>query len=269
MITFPNAKINLGLHVTKKRADGYHEIESCLIPIPLYDVLEMGLAKEGGFTCTGIPIPGRGKDNLILKAHQLLKNDFPSLPELKIHLHKNIPIGAGLGGGSADAAFALTLMNRLLGLNLGLSLLEKYAAELGSDCPFFIQNKPKIVTGRGEIMIPTELTMKGKWIYLVYPQIHISTKEAYSGLTPKLTDQRIDEILPTPEKWKKLLVNDFEASLFNQHPELAGIKKAFYQNGAFYAVMSGSGSAVFGLFDRKPEPIAFPGHYLEICQPLT
>ncbi|WP_114752265.1 4-(cytidine 5'-diphospho)-2-C-methyl-D-erythritol kinase [Pleomorphovibrio marinus] len=268
MITFPNAKINLGLHVTKKRGDGYHEIESCLIPIPLFDVLEMGLATKGSFTCTGIPIPGSGKENLILKAYQILKNDFPSLAELQIHLHKNIPIGAGLGGGSADAAFSLTLMNSLLGLNLEPRVLEKYAAELGSDCPFFIQNKPKIVTGRGEIMTSTKLNMQGKWIYLVYPQIHISTKEAYSGLTPKLPERRIDKILQTPENWKKHLINDFEASLFSKHPELSEIKEVFYRNGAFYAAMSGSGSAVFGLFDHKPEPIPFPNHYFEINEPL-
>jgi 4-diphosphocytidyl-2-C-methyl-D-erythritol kinase len=259
MISFPNAKINLGLHITSKRKDGYHEIETCMVPIPLLDALEMIMdQKKTSFTSTGISIPGDEKDNLILKAYQLLKKDFPNLPHLNIHLHKNIPIGAGLGGGSADAAFALKLMNNLFDLLLDDFFLEEYAAQLGSDCAFFVENTPKIATGRGEILEPIDLDMKGTHLVLINPGIHIGTKEAYSGVTPTPSKTNLREVLADRNRWKDELINDFEASIFPNHPEIAKIKKRLYEAGAFYAAMSGSGSSVFGLFTKSPERLEWP-----------
>lgn len=252
MIVFPNAKINLGLHITSKRQDGYHEIESCMYPIPLYDALEIQIAQRTHFTSTGISIPGKPADNLILKAYDLLKKDFGELPSVSIHLHKAIPIGAGLGGGSADAAFALTLMNNLFELHLDDLTLEDYATKLGSDCPFFVQNKPKLVSGRGEMMITTTMSLKGKWILLINPAIQISTQQAYAAVTPRPAMHVLAEMLKQPLTWKEKLVNDFEKSLFPKYPQLATIKEQLYEAGAFYAAMSGSGSTMFGLFDEEP-----------------
>lgn len=252
MINFPNAKINLGLYITSKRKDGYHNLETCMVSVPLYDALEMIPAKKMIFECTGLPIPGNSKDNLILKAYQLLKKDFNDLPPVHIHLHKNIPMGAGLGGGSADAAFALNLMNQLFDLYLEDWFLEEYAAKLGSDCAFFIQNTAKIATGRGEILEPIDLALNGKHVLIINPNIHIGTKEAYAGVTPKAAPIDLREVLADRQRWKNELVNDFEASIFPKYPEIGDIKNQLYDMGAFYAAMSGSGSTVFGLFDKKP-----------------
>lgn len=256
MISFPNAKINLGLHITSKRKDGYHEIESCMIPIPLFDALEVIIDnKKTTFESSGLNIPGETKDNLILKAYQLFKKDFPNLPHLNIHLHKNIPMGAGLGGGSADAAFALNLMNNLFDLILDDFFLEEYAAQIGSDCAFFIENKPKIARGRGELLEPVNLDLSGTHLVLINPGIHIGTKEAYAGVTPTVPSVKLEEVLADKNRWKDELVNDFEASIFPNHPEIAAIKNKLYESGAYYAAMSGSGSSVFGLFKEKPERI--------------
>ena len=256
MISFPNAKINLGLHVTAKRKDGYHDIESCMVPIPLMDALEMIVdQKRTSFTTTGLEVPGEAKDNLIMMAYQLLKKDFPSLPHVNIHLHKNIPMGAGLGGGSADAAFALNLMNNLFDLILDDFFLEEYAAQLGSDCAFFIENTPKIATGRGEILESIELDLKGSHLLLINPGIHIGTKEAYAGVTPATPKVKLKEVLADKRRWKDELVNDFEASIFPNHPEIKAIKDRLYEHGAYYAAMSGSGSSVFGLYEEKPNHI--------------
>jgi 4-diphosphocytidyl-2-C-methyl-D-erythritol kinase len=252
MISFPNAKINLGLHITSKRKDGYHEIETCMVPIPLYDALEMVLGKKPSWNSTGLPIPGDPKDNLILKAEKLLKKDFHGLPNLAIHLHKNIPMGAGLGGGSADGAFALKLMNNLFDIHLDDFFLEEYAAQLGSDCPFFIQNTPKIARGRGEILEPVTLSLTGNYLVLVNPGIHVGTKEAYAGVQPDSPKVKLEEVLADKSRWKADLVNDFEPSIFKNHPAIAAIKEKMYSAGAFYAAMSGSGSSVFGLFEEKP-----------------
>lgn len=261
MISFPNAKINLGLHITYKRKDGYHEIETCMVPIPLYDALEIILDKKPSWNSSGLDIPGEAKDNLILKAEKLLKKDFQGLPALSIHLHKNIPMGAGLGGGSADGAFALKLMNNLFDLHLDDFFLEEYAAELGSDCPFFIENTPKIARGRGEILEPIDLSLKGSYLVLINPGIHVGTKEAYSGVTPSPPKVRLEEVLADRSRWKAELVNDFEASIFKNHPTIAAIKEKMYSEGAFYAAMSGSGSSVFGLFDKKPENLTWQEDY--------
>ena len=261
MISFPNAKINLGLHITAKRKDGYHEIETCMVPIPIFDALEMILAKKPTWNSSGLAIPGDPKDNLILKAEKLLRKDFPSLPNLNIHLHKNIPMGAGLGGGSADGAFALKLMNNLFDIHLDDFFLEEYAAQLGSDCPFFIENTPKISTGRGEILMSIDLSLKGSYLVLINPGIHIGTKEAYAGVTPTPPKVKLEEVLTDKSRWKTELVNDFESSIFKNHPEIAKIKEKIYEAGAFYAAMSGSGSSVFGLFDEKPSKMNWDADY--------
>lgn len=253
MIVFPNAKINLGLFVTSKRKDGYHELQSCMYPIPLCDALEIQTCKKQQFESSGIIIPGEQGENLVERAYKLLKKDFSDLPPICIHLHKHIPIGAGLGGGSADAAFALEAMNRLFELYLEDWILEEYAAQLGSDCPFFIQNTPKIISGRGEIMEPITLDLSGKWIWLVYPNLHISTKEAYAGIAPKPVVSDWKNWMQDTASWKEVLKNDFEDSIFPQYPQLGELKASFYEKGAFYAAMSGSGSSVFGLFDKEPE----------------
>lgn len=264
MISFPNAKINLGLHIISKRKDGFHDIESCMFPIPLLDALEMIIdSKKTTFTTTGLEVPGDSKDNLILKAYQLLKKDFPNLPHLAIHLHKNIPMGAGLGGGSADAAFALTMMNNLFDLILDDFFLEEYAAQLGSDCAFFIENTPKIARGRGELLEPVELDLKGTHLVLINPGIHIGTKEAYAGVTPASPKVKLEEVLSDKNRWREELVNDFEASIFPNHPEIAALKEKLYENGAYYAAMSGSGSSVFGLFDEKPSQIGWDESYFQ------
>lgn len=262
MILFPNAKINLGLHITSKRKDGYHEIETCMVPIPLYDALEMILdPKKMNWNSTGLPIPGESKDNLILKAYQLLKKDFPDIPSVNIHLHKNIPMGAGLGGGSADGAFALKLMNSLFELHLDDFFLEEYAEQLGSDCPFFIENTPKIARGRGEILEPISVDLKGMWLVLINPGIHVGTKEAYEGVTPSAPKVNLAEVLQNRSLWKAELVNDFEASIFKSYPAIAQIKEKMYASGAFYSAMSGSGSSVFGLFEEKPESTNLASNY--------
>lgn len=262
MICFPNAKINLGLHITSKRNDGYHEIETCMYPIPLFDALEIIVNnKKSHWTSSGLSIPGDPKDNLILKAYQLLKKDFSDLPHVDIHLHKNIPMGAGLGGGSADAAFALNLMNNLFDLILDDFFLEEYAAKLGSDCPFFIENTPKIAKGRGDILEKINLDLKGTNLVLINPGIHIGTKEAYDGVTPTQPKSKLEEIIADKTRWKNELVNDFEASVFYNHPEIKVIKEKLYENGAFYASMSGSGSSVFGLFGDTPKKMEWDNNY--------
>lgn len=261
MISFPNAKINLGLHITSKRKDGYHEIETCMVPIPLYDALEMIIDKKSSWNSSGLAIPGDPKDNLILKAEKLMKKDFQGLPNLNIHLHKNIPMGAGLGGGSADGAFALKLMNNLFDLHLDDFFLEEYAAELGSDCPFFIENTPKIARGRGEILEPIDLSLKGSYLVLINPGIHVGTKEAYAGVTPAPPKVKLEEVLSDRSRWKAELVNDFELSIFKNHPAIAKIKEKMYSAGAYYAAMSGSGSSVFGLFGEIPKKINWPENF--------
>jgi 4-diphosphocytidyl-2-C-methyl-D-erythritol kinase len=261
MISFPNAKINLGLQVTSKRKDGYHEIETCMVPIPLFDALEMILDKKPSWNSTGLAIPGDSRDNLILKAEKLLRKDFQGLPNLNIHLHKNIPMGAGLGGGSADGAFALKLMSNLFDLHLDDYFLEEYAAELGSDCPFFIQNTPQIGRGRGEILEPIDLSLKGVHLVLVNPGIHVGTKEAYAGVIPSTPIVQLEEVLADRSRWKDELVNDFEPSIFQNHPDIREIKEKLYDSGAFYAAMSGSGSSVFGLFDEKPSGLSWKEEY--------
>lgn len=265
MIVFPNAKINLGLHIIGKQKNGYHEVETCMVPIPLFDALEIVTGpKKSTWNSTGLAIPGESKDNLIVKVYNLLKKDFSNLPDISVHLHKNIPMGAGLGGGSADAAFALKLMNNLFDLILDDFFLEEYAVKLGSDCAFFIENTPKIARGRGEILDPINLGLAGTHFILINPNIHISTKEAYAGVTPSLPKVKLEEVLADKSRWKKELVNDFEESIFPMHPEIAALKEKLYDHGAYYAAMSGSGSSVVGLFEQKPGEFSNPEHYFLI-----
>ncbi len=261
MLVFPNAKINLGLNIINKRPDGYHELETCFYPIPWNDILEAVLAPQNSFTSTGIPIPDNGK-NIVEKAYHLLEKDFKLSP-LSIHLHKIVPIGAGMGGGSADAAFALKLFNDLFSLGLKDEQLMEYAVQLGADCAFFIKNKPMLATGIGEKLEPINISLSGKTILLIYPNIHISTQEAYSQITPKPPEHSIKKILaehPIGE-WRRLLANDFEKPLFENYPILKEIKETLYNHGALYASMSGSGSTMYGIFEQNPG-IEFDSEYV-------
>jgi len=249
MIVFPNAKINLELNVLRRRADGYHEIETCFYPVPWKESLEAIPAKDFSYSYSGIIIPDGGK-NIVAKAFDVLQSKF-DLPPVHVHLHKAIPIGAGLGGGSADGAFALKLFNDLFNLQLSDSALESYAFQLGADCAFFIKNQPALACGIGEKLEAIPSFLKGKHIIMAYPDLHISTKEAYSSIAPKVPRMSIRQIIEsTPlEEWKDLLVNDFEAPLFTKYPIMGEIKEFLYQHGAIYASMTGSGSTVYGIFN--------------------
>ena len=273
MLVFPNCKINLGLLIIGKRLDGYHAIESIFYPVPLNDALEIIESASGeqqlpgiGFSSSGNHIAGEVKDNLCVKACQLLKKDFFNLPPLNIHLYKAIPMGAGLGGGSADAAFALNLLNTKFKLNLSIQALQAYALILGSDCPFFIINEPCIATGRGEIMQPVNLSLAGYYLLLVNPGIHINTRWAFNQLNKNISTSSTNSTLQTAilqpvQLWKYSLPNDFEPTVFETFPEIQIIKSTLYDLGALFAGMSGSGSTVFGIFEKKPTPPPFPPHY--------
>lgn len=249
MICFPNAKINLGLNVVGKRPDGYHNIETVFFPIPVKDALEIVRAEKQSFTQTGIPVDAPAEKNLVIKALNLLKTKY-DIPPLEIHLLKAIPFGAGLGGGSADAAFMLKLVNDFCQLGILPDELEKMAASIGADCPFFIRNTPVYATGTGNIFESVELSLKDYHLCLVKPDIAVSTPEAYSQVTPAAPAVSLKEIITRPVgEWKEQMVNDFEKSVFSKHPVIGRIKEALYQAGAVYASMSGSGSSVFGLFE--------------------
>lgn len=252
MIVFPNCKINLGLHITGRRADGFHDLETVFYPLPVTDALEVISPGAMQFTSSGITIPGTVADNLCLQAFQLLQQDFPQLQPVNIHLHKHIPIGAGLGGGSADAAFMLQLLNNKFQLGLTEEQLMAYAARLGSDCAFFIPNRPCYATGRGEILEPLDLDLSGYSFLLVHPGIHVNTGWAFKQLTPQVPAHSLREMIQLPvADWRAVITNDFEAPVFSAHPVLATIKTTMYENGAVYASMSGSGSAVVGIFPKN------------------
>lgn len=254
MVCFPNCKINLGLHITGKRPDGFHALETVFYPVALTDMLEIISATSLSFQSTGLSIPGTADNNLCLKAYQLLKKDFPELPPVKMHLHKTIPMGAGLGGGSADGAFALQLLNNKYKLELGKEQLIQYAAQLGSDCPFFILNQACYATGRGEILEPIALDLSAWHFVLVNPGIHVNTKWAFEQITPGSSGKDLKAIMQLPvENWKEQLSNDFEAPIAKAYPAIQEIKDRLYQLGASYAAMSGSGSTLFGIFKAKLE----------------
>lgn len=257
MITYPNAKINLGLNIVEKRPDGYHNLETIFYPINLQDALEVTkMEGEGEYNLkvSGVPIEGDPDNNLVVKAYRLLKKDFPEMSPINIHMYKHIPTGAGLGGGSADAAFMIKLLNEKFSLNLSIEKMEEYAAILGADCAFFIQNKPVFASGIGNIFEKISLSLKGYYIVLVKPDIFVSTKDAFALIQPAKPTHSLKEIARMPvETWRATMKNDFEYSVFQKYPEIAAIKDKLYDMGAIYASMSGSGSSVFGIFREQVE----------------
>ena len=263
MVVFPNAKINIGLSITEKRADGFHNLASCFYPIGWKDILEIIPSKTTTqFSSSGIDIPGDPSNNLCLQAYELLKQDY-NLPPVLIHLHKIIPIGAGLGGGSADAAFTIINLNKQFSLELTTAQMIAYARQLGSDCAFFIENKPTFATEKGDIFQEINLNLSENYILLVNPAIHISTKEAYAGITPQVPSHDLKKTLETslPLSWNGIVLNDFENHLFKSYPLLKDIKQQLYDAGASYASMTGSGATVYGIFDKKPPQITFDKKY--------
>lgn len=260
MITYPNAKINLGLNIVSKRPDGYHNLETVFYPIPLCDTLSVEAMPAGTqpqsdylFNIEGTPVDCTPEKNLVIKAFRLLQSEYPLAP-VQISMHKDIPFGAGLGGGSADAAFMLKMLNDHFDLKLSTEKLEEFAARLGADCAFFIQNRPTLAEGIGNIFTPISLSLKGYTLVLVKPEIHISTQEAYAKVHPHMPEHRIQDAICRPiEEWKDIIVNDFEESVFPNHPELDRIKQELYHQGAIYASMSGSGSSIYGIFPTAPQ----------------
>jgi 4-diphosphocytidyl-2-C-methyl-D-erythritol kinase len=249
MITFPHCKINLGLHVVEKRKDGYHNIETCFYPVPRTDILEVIKSTKFSFTTSGLPVAGLPEQNLCVQAYHFLANEF-KLGSVKIHLHKILPMGAGVGGGSADAAFMVRSLNTLFNLNFSQDELKTFALELGSDCPFFLQDQPMLAEGRGEVFSPAPLSLKGKYLVLVKPDVHVATADAYAGVVPAKSKYKLIDVLQQPiTTWREQLVNDFEPSVFKKFPVIADLKKQLYTNGALYASMSGSGASVYGIFD--------------------
>lgn len=273
MIVFPNCKINLGLQILGKRSDGYHDLQTIFYPLPLTDALEITIhhsqertsssSTSFPFTLSGTGVQGNLTSNLCVRAYKMLKKDIPDLPRVNMHLHKVIPSGAGLGGGSADAAFTLQLLNKMFRLDLSEKKLMDYASELGSDCPFFIINKPCYATGRGELLEEMELDLSAYTFAIINPGIHIDTGIAFLNITPATPAISLKEIVQRPlERWKDDLKNDFERVIFHQYPEIAAIKDHLYDAGAEYVSMSGSGSTVFGIFrSGQNVDLSFPEHY--------
>lgn len=254
MILFPNCKINLGLHVVQKRSDGYHELQTVFYPVPFRDILEIIPSQSFNFQSTGLAIPGDASSNLCVKAYHLMKQRFPELPPVQILLHKIIPMGGGLGGGSSNGSFTLIGLNKLFNLQLSQEELLDMSLQLGSDCPFFIINVPAYATGRGEQMQTLNINLKGYYLVLILPGLHVSTAQAFSGITPKQPAKDLQTIISkAPETWKSELVNDFEVSVFTQYPPIEHIKNWLYDQGAVYASMTGTGSTVYGIFSQKPD----------------
>lgn len=258
MIIFPPCKINIGLQVLSRREDGYHNISSVFYPLPLHDVLEIITAETLSIHLTGIPVPGDPGENLCLKAWHLLKHDFPDLPPVTIYLHKNIPTGAGLGGGSSDAACMLKLLNSKYHLQIPEDKLSGYASTLGSDCAFFIQAYPCYVTGRGDELFPfKQEDLRQYHFVLVCPDIPINTAEAYKKIIPRVPARSLLDLVREPvDTWQGKVTNDFERPVFDLYPSLSAIKDKLYRQGALYASMSGSGSSVFGIFPKTMEKSA-------------
>lgn len=260
MITFPNAKINLGLNIVEKRPDGYHNLETIFYPIHLQDALEVTRreSKDKAYTLriSGTALDGEAEDNLVVKAYRLLKEDYPAIQPVDIHMYKHIPTGAGLGGGSSDGAHMIKLLNEKFALGLTIEQMETYAARLGADCAFFIQNKPVFATGIGNVFEPVDFSLNGYYIVLVKPEVCVSTRDAFSHITPSRPKVSLKEIVTQPvETWKACMKNDFEDSVFRIYPEIAAIKDKLYDLGAVYASMSGSGSTVYGLFKESIENV--------------
>jgi len=253
MVIFPNAKINIGLNVIERRADGYHNLETIFYPVKINDALEIIESDKLSFESSGLPIPGKIEDNLCIKAYHLLKKDY-NIPPVKIHLHKHIPIGAGLGGGSADAAFFIRLIDQNFNLKLSVAKMQGYARKLGADCAFFIENKPVFAFEVGDEFEPVKLDLSNYKIVLVMPDVQVSTAEAYRGVKPAEVKTSLIELIQLPvASWKKYIKNDFEESIFKNHALIRGVKADLYQAGALFASMSGSGASVFGIFDKTPD----------------
>lgn len=258
MICFPNAKINLGLNIVNKRPDGYHNIETIFYPIPVKDALEIVIADKTTFHPSGIPVDGPPEKNLVMKALRMLKARY-TIPEIEIHLLKAIPFGAGLGGGSADAAFMLKLINDFCSLSIQTDSLEEMASGIGADCAFFIRNTPVFASGTGNIFEPVTLSLEGYYLCLVKPDVWVSTPEAYAMVKPSVPEVSLKKIATLPvEEWREMMVNDFETSVFARFPVIATIKEELYKKGALYASMSGSGSSVFGIFKN---PVSLKDHF--------
>ncbi|HUP12007.1 MAG TPA: 4-(cytidine 5'-diphospho)-2-C-methyl-D-erythritol kinase [Niastella sp.] len=282
MVVFPNCKINVGLHVTRKREDGYHDLETIFYPLPLHDALEI-VRREipasqdrlangkrempdnaaPSLHMSGLPVQGNPEDNLCIKAYNLLKKDHPQLGDVDIYLHKAIPMGAGLGGGSADGAFALQLLNDKFQLKLSRDKLLDYSLQLGSDCPFFIINKPCFANGRGELLQSIELDLSAYSFLVVHPGVHINTGWAFAQLTPTPSPKPLQDIIQQPvDTWRTILKNDFETPVCKHHPDMQAIKDRLYNSGALYASMTGSGSCFFGIFAKEQLPtLQWPSSY--------
>lgn len=262
-VVYPNAKINLGLYITEKRADGYHNLETVFVPVPWCDILEITPQKnthdETTCTITGLAVQGNVEDNLCLKAYRLLKQHHPQIPAFQFHLHKQIPSGAGLGGGSADASFVLTTLNKILQLQIPTATLKEYALTLGSDCPFFVENQPSLAFSRGENLTPISLALHQYQLLIINPGIHVNTGWAFQQITPKPAPYQWWQVLQQhPSTWAGQIQNQFEPAVASTHPTIAALIQQLYTAGALYASMSGSGSTVYGLF----APNAYvPSHF--------
>ena len=264
MICFPNAKVNLGLNIVSKRADGYHNLETIFYPIGLKDALEVIPSDKTNsyrFFQTGIDIGGDAENNLVIKSLSMLRENR-HIPGIDIHLLKTIPCGAGLGGGSSNAAFMIQLMNDTYSLEFSKEELHQFAVRLGADCAFFLTNKPAFASGIGDKLEEIEISLDKYFFVLVKPDISVSTREAYADIVPKQPEMSLKEIVKLPiQEWRNYMYNDFETSIFKKHPAIAEIKQNLYDNGALYASMSGSGTSVYGFFDKKPA-LDFPNHFV-------
>jgi 4-diphosphocytidyl-2-C-methyl-D-erythritol kinase len=268
MVAFPNCKINLGLNIIRKRNDGFHDLETVFYPIAIKDALEIIPAQQTQsnqitFSTSGLLVDGTMNDNICVKAYHLLLKDYPSISSIQMHLHKNIPMGAGLGGGSANAAFTLLMLNEQFNLHLSNEQLVEYALQLGSDCPFFIYNKPCFASSRGEVITPIHINLSQYTFVIVNPNIHVNTGWAFQQIQPSTPKKSIQQIIQQPiETWQKELINDFELPVTTAHPEIDNIKKELYNKGAIYASMSGSGSTVFGILPQQEKiNLQLPKHY--------
>lgn len=272
MILKPNSKINLGLNVVRKRGDGYHDLETVFYPLDLCDTLEVSPAVENRltFSSRGIKIPGDQSSNLCIQAYKLMHEHF-GIPPVKIELEKKIPMGSGLGGGSSDGAYTLIALNEMFQLKLNVGQLKAFASRIGSDCAFFIANTPSFARGRGEILEAVNVDLRGYYFVVVVPPVHASTMEAYAVISPKRPSVSLQDIIRRPvSEWKGLMVNDFEEPVGRKIPAVPGIRNLLYQSGAVYASMSGSGSSVFGLFDRIPAVEGlFPGCFIWVSEKIS
>lgn len=253
MIQYPSAKINIGLNIVEKRSDGYHELETIMIPIPLFDILEIIPQEKPEWKQSGLLIDGNNENNLCIKAFRLIQTEY-GIGNVYMHLRKQIPMGAGLGGGSADASYVIKGLDKLFHLNISIEKQKELSARLGSDCPFFIENSAQLATGRGEILKPIDFTLAGYYLALIKPDIHINTAQAYSGVHISGDKGQLEQHIHLAiSEWKDFIKNDFEKHIFRLHPQLEIIKNTLYERGALYASMSGSGSTMYGIFKEKPD----------------